>query len=388
MASKFEKKIKSGMQFQIRYRIDGQQKTKTFTSKGFSVTAIKNAEREANRFLKEIEAELALGLAKNETDMNFYDCVHHVYNLKFKKLEQSTIDNYTVYINQICERFGKMKLKSITSMMIENFFANSAKTKSRRVLKFYWSILNTTLEYAYKKDLISENPMLKVEFIEPEQQKKKKKVMPIAKDDLDVLFAYIDLIKYLFLAKLLLYTGMRVGEAQAITWDDIDYKKKIIVINKSYKRHGETGTTKTKRSRIVILHNAIMELLEEIKYFQEDCKKKFGATYQDNNSIICNEDGSYMKYSAIRSYFRRLDKKINAKIRTHRFRHTFASTLILKEGLNPKVVQKLLGHQKISTTLDIYTDLFNNEYDEATYGSLDNAFSEEKENYTTIVQQI
>jgi len=132
----------------------------------------------------------------------------------------------------------------------------------------------------------------------------------------------------------------------------------------------------------------LVELLEEIKYVQQENKSKYGESYQNNNLIICNEDGSYMKYPAIRSYLQRLDKKLDTKVRSHRFRHTFASTLILKEGLNPKIVQKLLGHQKISTTLDIYTDLFNDEYDDKTYDSLDNAFSEEKEDYTTIVQQI
>ena len=286
MASIVNKEIKKGIQFQVRYRIDGRQKTKTFTSNGKTVTAIKEAERKANRFAKKIEAEIALGLATDESDMLFYDCIWHVYNIKFETLEETTVANYKIYINQVCDYFGKMKLKDITPMTIERFFIKQAKIKSRRILKFYWSLLENTLDYAFKKGLIDENPMLKVEFIEPNESPKKNKIMPINENDIKVLLANITMKKYEFLVKFMIYTGMRVGEAQAVTWDDVDYKKRVIKINKSYKRTNKVGTTKTKRHRTTILHDALIELLNEIKYYQKENKDKFGSAYEENNLII------------------------------------------------------------------------------------------------------
>ena len=56
MASIVKKEGKTGIIFQVRYRINGRQKAKNFTSKGKNITAVRNAEREAKRFLREIEA--------------------------------------------------------------------------------------------------------------------------------------------------------------------------------------------------------------------------------------------------------------------------------------------------------------------------------------------
>ena len=238
-------------------------------------------------------------------------------------------------------------------------------------------MLNMIFKFAVKKDLIPYNIMDKVEY-EPPAKQQRKKVMIVDDDTYQALLIYSkQMTKYHFLIKVLYYTGLRIAEAQALTWDDLNKKQEIFTVDKAYKRTNTVGSTKTKTSKIGVLHTALVELIEEIRMWQTENKEKFGGAYQENNLIICNEDGSYIKYSAIKSYFERASKKIGVEIRPHMFRHTFISSLIIRKNINPKVVQALAGHSKIGTTMDIYTEFFGGKYDPEIKKDLDKAFQKD-----------
>lgn len=156
-------------------------------------------------------------------------------------------------------------------------------------------------------------------------------------------------LQYYTLFEVLYYTGMRIGEAQALTFGDIDPEKKVIHITKTYfKPNGKPGVLlppKTDTSnRVVDIPVFLVEELMEYKrhiYAPEDDMRLFPR-----------------ELSVIRTFFKEHIKNAQVKdIRIHDLRHSHASTLI-NLGANPVLVAERLGHESASITLDTYSHLF------------------------------
>lgn len=142
--------------------------------------------------------------------------------------------------------------------------------------------------------------------------------------------------------ELLFCTGIRVGELSKITLDDVCLAEKRIKIN-----------GKGQRERYVFLPDLqICKLLDIYLTYRKITQPKF-------SNLIVNSRGNPASTQFIRKLIHNITKlaKINSKITPHMYRHTNACTL-LEEGLDIRYVQKLLGHQNISTT-ELYTHVNN-----------------------------
>jgi integrase len=373
LASIIKKELDRGIQFQVRYRVNGKQKAKNFTSKGKNVTAIRNAEREANRFIKEIEAQVALGIAKDTSNITFEEYSDFVFTIHDKNAADQTKVGRKAHLKIVNEFIGQVKLKDIDSFKIKTFLIEVSKFKNNPTIRRYKQIINIVLNYAVDDDLISYNPMSKVKF--DLSSKTTREVTPVEDDILETYLLQIDIEKYKFLIQLMIYTGMRVGEAIAIKKSDFNFDKMEYYIKNSRLRNGKLGDVKKKKPRKGIIHSALEELYYEIVYWQDQNKSKFEKYYHDNDLLICNEDGSPLLYEAIKSYMQRLDDKTGIKIRPHQMRHTFISNLILKNEMNPKEVQLLAGHAKVQTTLNTYTKLFGGKFEESTREKLEELYA-------------
>jgi len=84
----------------------------------------------------------------------------------------------------------------------------------------------------------------------------------------------------------MLYTGMRVGEALALTFDDWDSDKKIIYINKNRQRNGKIGPVKKDRPRTFPVHEKLKELNDEVMEWHENNKEILENDYEDNPLFI------------------------------------------------------------------------------------------------------
>ncbi|MFC7688160.1 site-specific integrase [Ureibacillus sp. GCM10028918] len=169
-----------------------------------------------------------------------------------------------------------------------------------------------------------------------------------------------DNIKSYTLFRLLAYSGMRKGEALALTWNDVNFKDNEIRINKALSR-GENNlyvkTTKTKSSiRTIPMDKKTIDILQQWKKLQKQDNLMLGKNaLQPKQLVFSNENNDYLQPTKTRKWMRQVQQKYNLeKITTHGLRHTHCS-LLFEAGASIKEVQERLGHSDIKTTMNIYT---------------------------------
>ncbi|VBB06485.1 phage integrase family [Lucifera butyrica] len=167
-----------------------------------------------------------------------------------------------------------------------------------------------------------------------------------------------------------LSTGMRLGEVLGLKWDDVHYEQKYITVRRSRvgTQHGfKIEEPKTGVARKIPVHEDLIKTLKKQQKRQEWHKEKLGDKYEDNGWIIGGTFGKcyYPKHFSSRKYKALLkDAGIDTSFTFHDLRHTHASLLLL-DGINPKIVQERLGHASIEMTLDTYSHLLPDTQDVA-----------------------
>lgn len=174
----------------------------------------------------------------------------------------------------------------------------------------------------------------------------------------------VDDSRYIALFTTLFYCGLRIGEADALTYRDIDFKKKTLEVNKSVStRHFNNGkylitSPKNKASNRIIpipdrAFNAIRELQNKYKTnpgYNDDWYV-FGGPRPIATSTITSANDKYSKAAGLRH------------IRLHDFRHSCAS-LLINNGANITLVSRYLGHANITQTLNTYSHFYQSKLDE------------------------
>lgn len=163
---------------------------------------------------------------------------------------------------------------------------------------------------------------------------------------------------YVNLYKLQLYTGMRIGEACALEWSDIDYKANVIHIAKTATDTNSgvvIQTPKTKKSKRDV------PLTDEIRSVIDSQRER--CIYENpKGALFANPNGKFPSPCSVSLSMRHIIQRINKErvriepFSSHAFRNTFA-TRAVESGMNPETLKGILGHAKISMTMDLYYHL-------------------------------
>ena len=152
----------------------------------------------------------------------------------------------------------------------------------------------------------------------------------------------------------LYFTGMRIGELQALTIKDIDFEAKTIRISKTlsivYGENVVTSTKTEKGNRTIVINDALAEAL------QRHIKRIYKA--EDTDRVFPMTQSAYGKH--LKDHAESAGIPV---IRVHDLRHSHAS-LLINMGISPLVISERLGHEKVSTTLDIYSHLYPSKQEE------------------------
>jgi integrase len=155
-----------------------------------------------------------------------------------------------------------------------------------------------------------------------------------------------------------LYYGLRKSEVLGLRWKDIDFKAGTLIVRNTVTRmktrieHEQTKSLASKRT--IFLIPSTIPYLQKLYQEQLERRELLGDAYIDTDHICVWPDGRPLSPDYVSQHFKLILQKNNLPhIRFHDLRHT-AGSLLLSNGLNIKQVQEFLGHEKSTTTLDIY----------------------------------
>ncbi len=165
---------------------------------------------------------------------------------------------------------------------------------------------------------------------------------------------------YYALFYLALFSGMRRSELLALQWGDVDLDLGQVFVTRTlhHLRDGSTvfRTPKTaKGRRLIALPPSASLMLREHREKQEIDRLFLGQSSQNSDLVFSRPGGEPLLPDTVTHTWIKLVRRVGLTgVRFHDARHTHA-TLLLKQGIHPKVVQERLGHATIATTLDIYS---------------------------------
>jgi integrase len=218
-------------------------------------------------------------------------------------------------------------------------------------------LLERVLTTAMDDELIQANPALGLRGILKKRFKPEEEIDPLSADELNLLLGTIHdsakLKEHFCLFLLLARTGMRIGEALALQWGDIDFNSRFIQIRRSVVR-GVVSTPKSGKARKVDMS---LQLTEALKVHEAQSKVKGMALGLGGlpEYVFTSEAGSMIdKDNWRRRVFTKALQEAGLRtIRIHDLRHTYA-TLRISKGDNIADVSGQLGHHSVKLTLDVY----------------------------------
>lgn len=285
-------------------------------------------------------------------------------DVKKKTVRPNTVRNYTERYNKNIQKIiGRKILTEVKPIHCQKIFTDMAEEgyKTSTIYQTRIALFNM-LEFAKENEVILSNPCKKSVKSDMGKPSQKKEALTI-----DVQKKFIEYAKgqsYENQFRFILQTGLRTGELVGLKWEDIDFSKKAIRIQRSMEYRysvGEwrIGEPKSKAGyRTIPLTDEAIRILTEQKEKNKNIKKIQEEWYE---FIFLSRKGEPVKNSAYdTALFKICDKaKIN-RFSMHVLRHTFA-TRCIEGGMMPKTLQKILGHSNIGITMNLYVHITEDE---------------------------
>jgi len=284
------------------------------------------------------------------------------------EVSPSTLQLYRNMLNwYIDPQLGKVELRKLRPQLIQAMYHRLIEVgKSPRTVQLVHAVLRRCLAQAVDWDLLAKNPAEQVR--PPKAEAPKIRALGPTEIVRFIEAAKSDRLHALFI--LAATTGLRRGELLGLRWQDVDLKAGTITVTQTQKKIGETitfGPTKTKASqRLVVLPDIALESLNRWRIEQAEERLAIGEAWAHPELVFTTAIGTpvHPKNMLDRNFKRVLEAAGLPRIRFHDLRHS-AATLMLAQGVNPKVLQEVLGHSQIQVTLNIYAHVLREQKKEA-----------------------
>jgi len=311
----------------------------------------------------------------NLTNMTLDDWYNlWIENYKKDIVRENTYKNYdTNYRLRIKKRLGKKRLEDITSLDCQRLMNELFDSR-----KYAYGTLNQTkitlhaiFKGAVENRYIVFNPAdgVKIKQVEDEESERRM----LTREEQRLLIEGLKESYYEIPLLLILETGLRAGELGGLKWEDVDFEKRVISVKRTLlyaKSKGGYyfGPPKSKHSiREIPMTQVAYDLLKKQSIAQKKMQlRSFDWTNEDkyDNLVFTSNTGCAIGQSQFRLSLCRVINNINLGLKEqgkkpmeaiypHALRHTFA-TRCIENGMQPKVLQKIMGHSTLSVTMDLY----------------------------------
>jgi integrase len=335
---------------------------------GKRITKYAKTQRECHDWVREITNKIEHGMTFDATQLTLECYMQSWLTGKDLSIRQNTARNYRRYAEQdILPVIGKMRLQNILPAHIRQLYLRmQAEGKGSRTIQLVHATLHCALKQAVKERLIGYNPMDAVERPKVETKEFHIFTESQARTFLEAASGHpSEALFYLALT-----TGLRKGELLGLMWEDVDWDKGTLRVERqlqqAYSSSAVLVPTKTRSGRRQIkLGKMGLAMLEAHRHKQEAQKTLAGDSWKENGMIFTTGIGTYASQSKVSKEFKRILWENNLPdIRFHDLRHTSIS-LLLDMGTPINTVQHRAGHSKASVTTDIYGHVMAHSQDAA-----------------------
>jgi len=284
---------------------------------------------------------------------------------KRPKLRPISYDSYEMLIRiHLKPALGHLPVKDLRPDQVQRLYNQKREEGlSARTIRYMHTVLHAALKQALKNQLVVRNVSEAAEL----PSGKPRMMRPLTLEQVQTFLATVRDDRLFAAVFLALGTGLRRGELLGLRWQDLDLDAGVLHVRQTLVRvcnhdEGDRKTRlifqepKTEQSRRAIpVPSDIIDALRRHKAQQAQERLLMGEAYEDQGLVFCQANGHPIDPRNFTRHFEKLLRQAGLPhIRFHDGRHTFA-TLMLELGEAPKTVQTMLGHTKISTTLDIYS---------------------------------
>lgn len=283
-------------------------------------------------------------------------------------LRPQTYRSYAGVVNKhVNPALGRIRLVKLSPQHLQRFYREKQDEGLTRTVRLCHSVLHRSLGQATKWGLIPRNP---ASLVDPPKVPKKE-FRPLSPEQAQRFLEAAEGDRFYALYVLAITCGLRQGELLGLTWENVDLDKGTLQVRyqlqwqkKEMARGGTreepswvlTEPKSAKSRRTVILPQVAVQALKKHRVQQIAEKLEMGEVWQDLGFVFTTPMGTPQDASNLRktSFYPLLERAGVPRIRFHDLRHTCA-TVLLAQGVHPKVVQEQLGHSQISLTLDTYS---------------------------------
>ncbi|PGB20457.1 site-specific integrase [Bacillus toyonensis] len=317
-------------------------------------------QQEAEDALIKLRAEFLDNEVVNLSQMTYTAYMDEWVKERKIHLQKSTFETHMIYYRNIIQpKLGHFKLGQIEPIHIQKFINDLVNDTnySPHTIHLVFRIISASLKKAQVMKLIKENPATGTTL----PRRVRKEINVWTYEQVCYFLEESRNVKRLtrcyvaFVMSIL--TGMRQGEIMGLRWKDIDFDRGIIYIRQTLTQTAEIkpGAKNASSVRSIHIPAKLIEVLNEHYKKIKDERIFHGRGYNDNDLVICTQDGRPMIPRNLRKEFYHLTEKLGLpKIRFHDLRHTHA-TLLIQQNVNVKLIAERLGHSDIETTLNTYS---------------------------------
>lgn len=343
---------------------------------------------EVKRKVQEFESKSVHITNSDFNKMTLEQCIENVLNVlepTFKANNYVTLQaTFRCYIKT--NKIADVQMGSIDTIMIQDYYSKLSKKYSESTVKKTRTLFNTVFDYLVSCNIMSSNPAKGIKMPHTTNyavQKKEHSFLSLEQADkfyetalmkADEVTAGVRTGDYIYgrnarFCLIVLYTGMRIGEAYGLTWNDVDFKRNVIRINKTKERIKVNGkyqwivdTPKRSASiRVIPLIEKAKQQLLYLKTIQP------GINAKPTDNIFVTESNIPPSQSSLTRTLKAILTRADINpvgFGLHDLRHSFGSMLLQKgwetnQPVDIKVISELLGHKDVSITYNTYLHIMN-----------------------------
>ncbi len=347
----------------VRMRKDGRLE-KRFTIDGKRHSVCGHTNKEILEKEQALRDQIKAGMYTENRNITLDQYFNEWIKSREKNVKSNTINNYKNWYERIRPILGNKKIQKLERREIKTFQDACSQTLKPCSVNNIMHLLKILLNDAVRDEIITKTPASGIKEVKEMDKASETYHRALTEQEqAEFMQEAKDSYYYNFFA-LMLCTGMRNGEARALTWQDVDFKNNVIHINKTVTCDKNArliiGTPKTAAGvRDIPLTDTARGILVKQREMMNI------LSFDRQERVFSSVGGTAVYNTTLNNEIDRIIKRIEARgitiehFTTHAFRDTFA-TRFIEQGGQPQTLKTILGHSSLAMTMDLYAHVLPN----------------------------